>query len=134
MRLPTLKRVLKEDVKGSPSWINPLLNTLNSFMETVYQGFNKNITFSENVACNVKQITYNTPSTYPAGVEPIRFEAGIKTRATGVMLMQVYDRLNYTPPAGPVYIPWVEDNGEIVLGTITGLDASKSYILRLLVT
>ena len=133
MRLPTLKRVLKEDVKGAPSWANPLLNTLNSFMETVYQGFNKNITFSENIGCSIRQITYNTPSTYPTGVEPIRLEARLKVKATGVLLMQIYDRTNYTPPDGPVYIPWTEDNGEIVLGTITGLDASKSYILRLLI-
>lgn len=134
MRLPSQKRVLREDVKGAPSWINPLIDTLNSFMETIYQAMNRNMTFSENIACTIKELTYSTPSTYPSGVELTEFMSNLKTKATGVMLMQAYEKATYTPPPGPIYIPWVEDNGTIQIGTITGLEASKTYIVRLLVT
>ncbi len=134
MKLPSLKRILKEDVKGAPGWINPLLDTVNTFMEAVYQALNRNITFSQNVACTVKELDYQTPSSYPASVDSIEFMSGLKTKASGVMLMQVFDKADYTPPDGPVYVPWVENNGSIVIGTITGLEASKLYMVRLLVS
>ena len=134
MRLPSQKRVLREDVKGAPGWINPLIDTLNSFMETVYQALNRNITFGQNVACQIKELSYRTPATYPAGVENIEFLSDLKTKATGVMLMQVYDRADYSPPPGPVYVPWIENNGTIIIYPITGLEADKLYVVRLLVS
>lgn len=134
MKLPTQKKVLREDVKGIAKEIGPLLDTLNSFMETVYQAFNRNLTFRENIAAQIKEISYVTPSTYPAGVDEMRFISSLKTKATGVILMQAFERSTYEPPPGPVYVPWVEDNGDIVIGTITGLEASKTYTIRLLVT
>jgi hypothetical protein len=134
MRLPTQKKILREDVKGAPSWVTPIIETLNSFMETVYQAMNRNITLTENVACNIKEITYKTPSSYPAGVDTVQFVTGLKTKAIGVLVMQAIEKSTYVPAAGPVYAPWVENNGNIVLGTITGLEADKTYTIRLLVT
>lgn len=132
MKLPTLKKILREDLKDAPGWVNPLIDTLNNFMETTYQAFNKNITFSQNIASFVKDITYNTPSTYPV-MDDIEFTSQLKTKATGVIVVQAYERLTYVPAPGPVYVPWVEDNQTIVVSSITGLAASKSYTIRLLV-
>jgi hypothetical protein len=134
VRLPTSKKVLREDVKGAPSWINPLIDTLNSFMETVYQAMNRNITFSENIGCVIKELTYKTPSTYPTGVDEVEFTSTLKVRATGLMLMQAYEKVLYTPPPGPVYIPWTENAGMIRIGTITGLEADKTYLIRILLS
>jgi len=103
-------------------------------METVYQAMNKNITLFENVNCQIKELTYKTPTTYPNGVSDIEFTSELKTKATGVMLMQVFDKALYAPPPGPVYIPWVENNGNIIISTVPGLAADKTYTLRLLVT
>jgi hypothetical protein len=134
MRLPPQKRILREDVKGAPSWINPVIDILNSFMENTYQALNRNITFSENIGCAIKELTYKTPSTYPSGLEDMEFISGLKSKATGVILMQVVDKDLYLPPPGPVYVPWVENNGSIVISTVTGLEADKTYLIRLLVT
>lgn len=103
-------------------------------MDTVYQALNRNITFSENVACTIKELSYVTPSTYPSSVDPVQFLTGLKIKSSSVILMQVYDQATYTPPPGPVFVPWVENNGSIVLGTLTGLEASKTYLVRLLVS
>jgi hypothetical protein len=134
VRLPTQKKVLREDVKGAPSWINPLIDTLNSFMETVYQALNKNVTFGENIGCVIKELSYTTVSTYPAGQPVTEFTTGLKTKATGLWVMQVYEKAIYAPPPGPVWAPWVENNGNIELGTVTGLEASKTYLVRFLVS
>ncbi len=133
MKLPTQKKVLREDVKGIAKEIGPLLDTLNSFMENVYQALNRNISFRENVASQVKELTYRTPSTYPSDVDEVRFISELKTKAMGVIVLQVYDRLTYVPAEGPVYAPWIEDNGDIVISTLTGLEADKVYTVRLLV-
>lgn len=133
MKLPNQKKILREDLKGAPDWINPLIGTLNSFMETVYQALNHNITLQENVNSFVKEITYKTPSTYPTGVDTVTFISTLKTKPIGVQLLQVYDKATYTPPPGPVFIPWVEDNGNIVIYPITGLEADKTYLIRILV-
>ena len=134
MKLPTQKRLLREDLKDAGPWADPLTNVLNSFMETVYQAMNRNMTFHENIACRIKEITYRTPSTYPLSVPTTKFMSELKTKASGLWVMQAIEKTSYEPAAGPVYAPWVEDNGNIVISTITGLEPDKTYTIRLLIT
>lgn len=133
MRLPSQKKVLKEDMKGSETWINPMIDTVNSFMESVYQALNKNITFQENVSSFIREFTYTTVSTYPTDQPVIQFQNQLRTKPIGVFVLQAYDRSNYVPAPGPVYVPWVDVDGAINVSTITGLAASKSYTVRLLI-
>lgn len=134
MKLPSQKKILKEDLKEAPGWISGLIDPLNSFMESTYQALNRNLTFTENIASFVKEITYKTPATYPTGQEVVRFKNDLKTKPIGCMVMQVYEKTSYTPAPGPVYVPWIEDAGSIVISPITGLEADKTYLIRLLIT
>lgn len=133
MKLPVVKKILREDLKDAPPWISAIIEPINSFMESVYQTLNHNITYSENFAGFIKEITYTTTSAYPM-MDNIEFTNELKTKATGLQLLQAYERTNYLPAPGPVYVPWVESNGKIVLSYITGLEASKTYVIRLLVS
>jgi len=133
MKLPVIKKILREDVREAPSWVNGLIDPINSFMETVYQALNKNLTLTENIASFVTEITYRTISTYPTGQETTNFMNQLKVRPSGVMVMQVYDKLTYLPPPGPVYVPWTLNGDQIVMRTITGLEADKAYMIRLVV-
>lgn len=132
MRLPTQKKILREDLKDAPRWITNVIDPINSFMESVYQALNKNITFQENIASFIKEITFTTPSTYPT-MDDLEFTNTLKSKASGVLLMQIYEKSNYTAAAGPVYVPWIENNGLIVVSAIPGLVADKTYVMRLLV-
>lgn len=133
MKLPVTKKILREDLKDAPAWVSGIIEPFNSFAESVYQALNKNITFRENIAAFVKEITYSTTSAYPT-MDNIQFMNELKVKATGVEVLQAIDKSTYTPAAGPVYVPWVEDNGNIVIGSITGLAASKIYMIRLLIS
>lgn len=133
MRLPSQKKILREDLKDAPNWIEPLISVVNNFMENVYQALNRNITLTENVSCFIKEMVYITPSTYPT-MENVEFMSSLKTKAIGVTLLQAVDRSTYVPATGPVYVPWVEDNSNIVIYPIQGLQANKTYNIRLLVT
>lgn len=133
MKLPSQKKILREDLKDAPPYVNGIIEPVNSFMESVYQSLNKNITFGENIASFIKELIYTTPSTYPSGVENVSFQNTLRTRPIGIFLMQVYERTTYVPPPGPVYVPWVDDNGTLVIYPITGLEASKTYLIRLVI-
>lgn len=133
MRLPTQKKILREDLKDAPAYVNGIIEPVNTFMEALYQALNKNITLSENIASFIKELIYVTPSTYPAGVEDVSFQNALRTRPIGVMVMQAYERTTYIPAVGPVYVPWIEDDGNIIISSITGLAASKTYLVRLVI-
>lgn len=134
MKLPTIKRILREDLSDAPNWVNNLINPMNTFMEMVYQALNSNITLTENIASFIQEVTYTTGSSYPSGQADQSFMNTLKTRPIGVQLLQVFDRQTYEAPPGPVYIPWVANSvNQIVLNTITGLEADKTYTIRLLI-
>ncbi len=133
MKLPVVKKILREDLKGAPDWVSFIIDPFNSFAETIYNSLNRNITFQENIRCFIKEISYRTTSSYPVA-ENIQFMNELKVKAAGVQVLQAFDRSNYTAAPGPVYAPWVEDNGNIIVSAITGLEASKLYTIRLLVS
>jgi hypothetical protein len=133
LKLPVIKKILREDLKGAPSWVQGIIDPVNQFMEYTYQILNKNVTYTENFSSFVKELTYTTPSTYPSGVSNVSFQNTLKSKASGLILAQIYDTSLYLPPSSAVYVPWVENNGSIVIYPITGLAASKTYLLRLVV-
>lgn len=132
-KLPPQTKILREDVKDAPPWVSKIIDPFNSLASTMYNALNRNLTFSENLACFVKEITYKTTSAYPVEVD-VSFTNELKFKATGLILLQAVERTTYDPPPGPVYVPWTEENGLIVVKPITGLVASKTYTIRLLVS
>lgn len=132
MRLPSQKRILREDVREAPNWINNVIGPFNNFAETVYQALNKNITFQENVRCFYKVLTYKTTASYPT-TDDVAFTNDLKVKASGLLVAQAFETSSYSPAPGPVYAPWVENNGSIIVKAITGLEASKTYSITLLV-
>lgn len=131
MKLPTIKKILREDVKEAPGWISAIIEPFNSVAETVYQAFNKNITYQENIRCFIKELVVKTTASYPT-MDQIEFMNDLKVKATGVQVLQCFERTTYVPVAANV--AWVENNGTIVVSQVSGLLASKTYTLRLLIT
>jgi len=135
MKLPSQKRIMKEDLTEAPAWIDGLIDPLNSFMATVYQALNKNIN-EDNTASFVKEITYTTTSTYVSGTteDAIEFTSLLKTKAIGLAIMQIVEKGTYTTPLGPCYAAWVDSDGTIMIRGISGLAASKTYTVRVRIT
>jgi hypothetical protein len=138
-KLPNIKKISREDVKDAPSWIDRIINPLNTFMEQVYYALNKNITFSENIACNIKDLEFKSLSTYTtaiptsSGFSKISFTHGL-SKVSGVLVLQLSEKgNNYTILTSASTIDWSESNGTIHINYITGLSDSKTYSLRVLV-
>jgi len=130
MKIPSLKRILREDLKEAPSWIEGVIAPINSFMEYIYQAMNKNISYADNIACTIREFTYITPSTYPT-MDNVEFLTGLKVKATDARIMQILDKDTFMPVLNATSLPWYEDNGTIIISAIPGLTASKSYIVRI---
>lgn len=139
-KLPTQKRILREDIKEAPSWIEKLLYPINSFMELVYSALNKNITFEDNISSSQKTLTFLTLSTYSSatpkveGFDPLTFNHNLKYKPSTVILQQIVVSEDlYEVITDPVTIQWQEINGVIYITYITGLKDFKSYTVRFLV-
>ena len=132
MKFSTPKKILNEDLKDAPAWAQEITGPFNSVGESLAQIFNKNIS-DENIACQVYDLVYRTPSSYPA-VDPVYFTRTLRTKATGLQVLQAVEKTTYEPAAGPVYVPWADINGRIKINAITGLEASKTYIIKLRLT
>lgn len=143
MKLPTQKKILREDVKEAPEWIDRIIVPVNSFFETVFNGLSRRLTFEENIASQIKEIDFSTTAAYDdtaANWDQVTFAKTIKTRAIGVILLQIIDLgpvgahlSSYRPIEDGVYVDWIEENEEIIIGLIYGLTPSHDYRVRFLV-
>jgi hypothetical protein len=72
MKLNNVKRISKEDLakkdKDMPAWIDPMLETLNAFIEQVTTALNGNLTFSDNMLG--KEVTLEFTSAVEQVVSP----------------------------------------------------------------
>jgi len=129
-KLPTQKRIEQSEV---PRTEPRLLVFINAFADAVYTALSGNLTFSENFASQKKQLSFETLSDYSAGnFSQISFPKTIRTRAEGVILMQIYENgvSNYTPIKNGVYVDWYENAENIIIGFVTGLEDSTSYTMN----
>lgn len=133
MRLSTQKRILREDLKEAPGWIDGLIDPLNNFMESVYNALNSNLSIGENIMGFYQDVVYKTPSTYPV-MDTVKFINRLKVPAKNVQIAQVYEKNTYIPAEGPCFAPWIENSGTIFIYPVTGLVANKIYIVRFLIT
>lgn len=87
MKLTNIKRISKEDMsrKGDvPGWMDPLLDTLNQFIENITQALSGNLTFEDNFLSKV--ITQEFTHATELIVSP-KLEGRTGLRAYGVMPM-----------------------------------------------
>lgn len=134
-KLPSVNKIAKEALKDAPSWVDGLIGPINSFFETIYYAFNKNLTFDDNFIAQTVELTFTTPADYISaqGFPELNFKRSFFPKAQGLMIMsitQVED--NYTPITSATSIQWQDLNGTIQIYFVAGLANSKTYKIRLL--
>lgn len=79
MKIPTIRRILVEDLPGDlPDWVEPMLGTLNGFIDTVVQGLRNNLTFEDNFSA--RRITVNLKTN-----EELEYNPQTKRRVRGIL-------------------------------------------------
>ena len=135
-KIPAVKSIRIEDISPeAPQWINNLLSPLNSFMENIYSALIRNITFTDNIACMIKDIEFRTLSTYNShGFDAINITNTLKTSAQGLFIMQLYNSSDpYSIITNATTPFWLDDNGIIKIQYITGLANSTQYKGKVLI-
>lgn len=134
MKLPEIKRISREDLPDAPDWIANLLTPLNSFMDTVYRGLNKNITLQDNIQGAIRDLEFRTAATYSSGdFTPITFSYGSGgLRPIGVVLLQIRQG-NGAIIKQAVALQWQDFNGTISIDYISGLANSTQYFIKVLI-
>lgn len=131
--LPTSIKVNKQDVQNAPLWLFPMLSTYNTFNQAVYDALNGQVTFGDNVRCQIKELTFRTSSTYSTGNwDGLSFLCDLKVKASGLFLMQIL-RTDGAVIDDPVFVNWEYVNGYIEIPWVTGLVDATQYTIRMMV-
>ena len=137
-KLPTVRRLSKEDIPDSPEWFDKVLTPLNIFFESIYGALNKDITFSENISCNIKELTITTPAAYVTNVvasTPLtQFTNPLRNKPQGVITLALFEtNLPFGALSIPHSVEWTFLNEKIQITHISGLTAKVKYTLRILI-
>lgn len=136
-KLPIYKRILRQDLPDLPDSIGGLIQPINSFMESVWNGLNKTLTFSDNFQSFQKSLEFTTGAAYTAGTwETLVFAIpdSFKVRVSGVLVLQLLpqDMADVVNVSG-LYVAWQEVERTIQIPWIGGLDDSTTYNVSFLV-
>lgn len=137
MSLPRLRKILREDLKEAPNWVDRLIDPINQFMESTFNLLNKNITFNGNIACQIKGLDFTTSPIYdkndPNTFNPVKFQSTLRTKAFGMQTVKIVEvGGNYTPITDPIHVDWYEYDGMIHIPFICNLKPSTRYKINLL--
>jgi hypothetical protein len=133
MKLPTIKTILREDLKDAPAWVDNLITPINTFMREVYYGLDKQLTLQENVVSVTKELTFTTSPTYSTGTfETINIPFSNSTTVNGVLLLKVANSTGSTITS-PTSVAWVSSNGGVSITYVAGLANSNTYTAKFLI-
>lgn len=127
--LPTIQRIKYEDYKDAPSWFAQFLQTLNLFINAVYNIINRGITYS-----NLSVIAPFSFQFVSGSTTGFRFTNPITITPNNVIVGNVYETGDTTVhPTGAVTLFWHYTNGSIVVDNIVGLTVGVNYTLSVIV-
>lgn len=105
---------------------------LNPGLEILTQALNKNITFQDNVYCQVKDVTVTVDANgIPTSTTQIK--STLNNNSQGLMCVLAINSTNPSVyPTGYPFISFTETNKLITIQHITGLQPNNSYQLRII--
>lgn len=136
---PDFRRINRQDLPGSPAWVDNLLSPVNLFFEQTYALLNGSVDF-QNITGQQITTTFSTPSNYLDG-ENLNFNtisfAVDFSGVTSVIISSIDINSNNTTISNkPVTLPvggWRETSaGKIIINYITGLQANTAYSVTFL--
>lgn len=133
-QIPDIRRIQRQDMPGSPNWVDPLISPLNLFMEQTVAALSGNLNV-QNIAMSLSNVTFSTPSNYSDGANNNfnAFTFAIPFNGASAVIVGSIDinSNNYSFSNKPVVLPvggWRETSpGKITINYLTGLTASTSY-------
>lgn len=120
-KLPALKRIQLDDIKGVPAWFASVPIILNSFFQAVHSALDGNLTLVDNIKSEVLTISKRAPfdgTVVPTDLQPV----------TAVVL----GRVDGSTPTAPPVLQWHAEQNQIVIDTISNLTSGSTYKVTLI--
>lgn len=126
--LPDVRRLNREDFQDAPQWLDPMLNTLNSFMDSVYNIFNRNVSLTDNL--NIQLTTISVETDGSGNITPVKIKTTVRDRVNGIVVIRaVSDSGNSQAP----FVDYIQSENIITISKIAGLNLSTKYKIIMLV-
>ena len=123
------QRFTTEEFQEQASWIGKLFSSLNQFIGEVVTAFSNNLTVSENLYQEIREIKWlNSTSTYP-----LKFMTKFKTHPRGLVPIYLLNNTTGSYSTAQPWVVWSYQDGQVIISDISGLTADKTYTIRLLV-
>jgi hypothetical protein len=134
-KLGFLKRLIVEDFnKDDQRVAGKIAYVFNPSMEQLVQALTNGITFEDNIASQVKEITI----TVDAAGKPISntsFKSTLKGQCKNIIVTRANNLTNSAVYVTSCpFISWTEDQGQIMIDHVAGLVAGNKFQLRLIAT
>lgn len=128
MKLPIIKRIRKEDFDPEyDGLLTGLLYAINTFFETVTNGLNRNLTFTDNFAGQVKEITITAPIT---STNKIEFKKEFTGQCKGIMIVEVVPETAGELLTASPFAQFTTTEAGISIYNITGLANGNKYRIK----
>jgi len=123
------QRFTVEEFPEQASWISKLFSNLNSFMGDVTRAFGNDLTISDNLFQEIKEIAYrNSSSSFP-----LKFRTKFNSSPIGVIPIYLQNRTLGSYSTAQPWVVWTYQDGSVVISDISGLTASSDYTIKLLI-
>lgn len=132
MRLPSFKRLFKQDFDTTyQNFVDKLAQPFNQ-MEVLFQALSNNVSLVDNMLVTIKDVLVRVD----ANGKPLAttsFTVTTKGPILGVSVINVTNETNSASyPASGVTISYTQDTTTIIINHITGLLAGNSYSLKII--
>lgn len=121
-KLPTLKRLNRDDIKGAPGWANVLLTTINSFMDYVFKALDKDLTFEDNFSGTIVTLEYTGGDTLTVG-------SPLNRPVVGILLLSIQGE-GLTAANS---VQWRQIGQDIEITSVPGTTNGNVYSVKLLI-
>ena len=133
MLFSTFRRLLKEDFDPeNQALIDKLAFVINPLIETMTRAFTRNLSFDDNINCQVKSLEITVDS---SGVptQTTSFRSSLTSKSQGIFCVRAQNLTNSsTYPSGGVLISFTENQKIITIQHVTGLQANNKYQLKII--
>lgn len=146
MKLPSFKRLLKLDYEATyQKLIETLSNSLNYGIEVLYSAMNRQLSLTDNLLCDLKQVQVST-DTSGTPTSSVSFQLSNKaiTTVQGIQVINVQNTTNTAAfPTGGVQVSFslTQNSGSssasspyiVNITNVKGLIAGNNYTLTLII-
>lgn len=123
------QRFSTEEFPDQADWISKLFSPLNQFTGDVVRAFRNQLTISDNLYQEIKEIKWvNSANNFP-----LKFKTKFNSNPKGLNYIFLYNNTLGTYSTLSPHIVWKYQDGQVIISDISGLTASSNYTIRVLV-